>query len=197
MTRSGVRCEAAKSDLEWPISNICFHGEGCRALHAQRQYGSRKGPHCWALPGFRPIQKMVSVHAKSAHAGNPVRFEDAKGRRMRWIVRSRLGLVLIFGLLLLALDVGRSIWARVGYAYPSTEYRPDPAQYADLTWPPGADVDAEGAVGDAALRAALRRLPRAGRTRERSGRAVHVATSSGLHIRQVQVQVHRARRTAH
>ena len=46
---------------------------------------------------------------------------------MRWIVRSRLGLVLIFGLLLLALDVGRSIWARVGYAYPSTEYRPDPA----------------------------------------------------------------------
>jgi mono/diheme cytochrome c family protein len=66
---------------------------------------------------------------------------------MRWIVRSRLGMVLTFGLLLLALDVGRSIWARVGYAYPSTEYRPDPAQYADLTWPPGADVDTEAPLG--------------------------------------------------
>ena len=66
---------------------------------------------------------------------------------MRWIVRSRLGVVLTFGLLLLALDVGRSIWARVGYAYPSTEYRPNPAQYADLTWPPGADVDAEAPLG--------------------------------------------------
>jgi mono/diheme cytochrome c family protein len=48
--------------------------------------------------------------------------------------------VLAFGLLLLALDVGRSVWARVGLAHPSAEYRPDPAQYADLVWPPGADL---------------------------------------------------------
>jgi mono/diheme cytochrome c family protein len=60
---------------------------------------------------------------------------------MYWLLRSRLGVVLVCGVLLLALDVGRSIWARVGLARPSAEYRPDPAQYADLTWPPGADLD--------------------------------------------------------
>jgi len=60
---------------------------------------------------------------------------------MQWLLRSRLGVVLAFGVLFLALDVGRSIWARVGLAHPSAEYRPDPALYADLTWPPGADVD--------------------------------------------------------
>jgi cytochrome c553 len=116
---------------------------------------------------------------------------------MRWIVRSRLGLVLIFGLLLLALDVGRSIWARVGYAYPSTEYRPDPAQYADLTWPPGADVDAEAPLGTRlyARHCAVCHGP--------DGRGNGPAAPSVLPrprdftIRQVQVQVHRARRTAH
>ena len=66
---------------------------------------------------------------------------------MQWLLRSRLGVVLAFGLLFLALDVGRSIWARVGLAHPSAEYRPDPALYADLTWPPGADVDAGAPLG--------------------------------------------------
>ena len=66
---------------------------------------------------------------------------------MHWLLRSRLGVVLVFGVLLLALDVGRSIWARVGLARPSAEYRPDPAQYADLTWPPGADLDRGAPVG--------------------------------------------------
>jgi mono/diheme cytochrome c family protein len=55
--------------------------------------------------------------------------------------------VLVFGVLLLALDVGRSIWARVGLEHPSAEYRPDPAQYADLTWPPGADLDSGTPLG--------------------------------------------------
>jgi len=72
---------------------------------------------------------------------------NANGRRMHWLLRSRLGVVLVFGVLLLALDVGRSIWARVGLARPSAEYRPDPAQYADLTWPPGADLDQGAPLG--------------------------------------------------
>jgi cytochrome c553 len=55
--------------------------------------------------------------------------------------------VLVFGALLLALDVGRSIWARVGLAHPSAEYRPDPAVYADLTWPPGADLHGDAPLG--------------------------------------------------
>ena len=66
---------------------------------------------------------------------------------MHWLFRSRLGVVLVFGVLLLALDVGRSIWARVGLSSPSAEYRPDPAQYADLTWPPGADLDRGAPLG--------------------------------------------------
>ena len=63
------------------------------------------------------------------------------------LLRSRLGVVLACGVLLLALDVGRSIWARVGLARPSAEYRPDPAQYADLSWPPGADLDRGAPLG--------------------------------------------------
>ncbi len=66
---------------------------------------------------------------------------------MHWLLHSRLGVVLVFGVLLLALDVGRSIWTRVGLARPSAEYRPDPAQYADLTWPPGADLDRGAPLG--------------------------------------------------
>lgn len=66
---------------------------------------------------------------------------------MQWLLRTRLGVVLAFGVLVLALDVGRSIWARVGLAHPSAEYRPDPALYADLTWPPGADVDPGAPLG--------------------------------------------------
>ena len=62
-------------------------------------------------------------------------------------LRSRLGAVLIFGAVLLALDVGRSIWARVALEVPTTEYRPDPAHYADLTWPPGADLRQDTPLG--------------------------------------------------
>ena len=66
---------------------------------------------------------------------------------MAWLLRSRLSIALVFGLLLLALDIGRSIWARVGLARPSAEYRPDPTLYADLTWPPGADLDSGAPLG--------------------------------------------------
>jgi mono/diheme cytochrome c family protein len=66
---------------------------------------------------------------------------------MRWLLRSRLWVALTFGALLLVLDLGRSMWARVGLAHPSAEYRPDPAQYADLTWPPGTDLDRGAPLG--------------------------------------------------
>jgi Cytochrome c len=66
---------------------------------------------------------------------------------MARLLRSRLGIVLVFGTLLLALDVGRSIWARVGLEFPTTEYRPDPALYADLTWPPGSQLDRDTPLG--------------------------------------------------
>src|ERR1700687_1467553 len=50
---------------------------------------------------------------------------------------------------------------------------------------------ARRAAGGAGSRATLRRLPRAERTWQRSGRAIEVPASSRLLIRQVQVQVHR------
>ena len=66
---------------------------------------------------------------------------------MPGFLRSRLGVILFFGAALLALDVGRSIWARVALEYPSSEYRPDRALYADLTWPPGADLPQSTPLG--------------------------------------------------
>ena len=49
--------------------------------------------------------------------------------------------------LLLVLDLGRSINARIGYATPVSVWQPSPADYADLTWPPGADLPANAPVG--------------------------------------------------
>ena len=63
------------------------------------------------------------------------------------LLRSRLGVILVFGAVLLALDVGRSIWARVALEVPTAEYRPNPALYADLTWPPGARLDQDTPLG--------------------------------------------------
>jgi len=49
--------------------------------------------------------------------------------------------------LLLVLDLGRSINARIGYATPVSVWQAGPAGYADLTWPPGADLSANAPVG--------------------------------------------------
>jgi len=45
------------------------------------------------------------------------------------------------------LDLGRSIYARVGYAHPVSRWQPDPKVYADLTWPPGADLPGSTPAG--------------------------------------------------
>jgi hypothetical protein len=87
-----------------------------------------------------------------------------------------LGVILFFGAALLALDVGRSIWARVALEYPSSEYRPDRALYADLTWPPGADLP-EHAFGSEGIRAAMCGLSWTGREGERPSRAIDVSAS--------------------
>jgi mono/diheme cytochrome c family protein len=62
----------------------------------------------------------------------PERFRFAR------LKRSHIALTTIA--LLLVLDLGRSINARVGYAAPVSEWQPSPSDYADLTWPPGADL---------------------------------------------------------
>ena len=57
--------------------------------------------------------------------------------------------VLIATLALLAiLDAARSLNARTGYAHPVEVWQPPPSKYADLTWPPGADVPAAAPLGE-------------------------------------------------
>lgn len=53
---------------------------------------------------------------------------------------------MLFGVLIL-LDIARSIYARVGYEQPNAIWQPDPAQYAELNWPPGADLPANAPIG--------------------------------------------------
>jgi mono/diheme cytochrome c family protein len=64
------------------------------------------------------------------------------------LLRSRWRVLLIAISLLLLLDLGRSMYARVGYAKPTEVWQPDPAVYADLTWPPGADLPPDTPVGE-------------------------------------------------
>lgn len=66
---------------------------------------------------------------------------------MAWIVASRARVFAITVLLLALLDLGRSIYARVGYAHPVEVWQPDPNVYADLSWPPGSDLPASAPLG--------------------------------------------------
>src|SRR3989454_3955447 len=66
---------------------------------------------------------------------------------MSWLLASRRRVFFAALGLLLVLDVGRSTLARLGYAHPTAMWQPDPAVYADLTWPPGADLAADVPLG--------------------------------------------------
>ena len=67
--------------------------------------------------------------------------------RRPWLLASRRRVVIALLALLALLDLGRSIFARVGYARPLSVWQPDPKVYADLTWPPGADLPADTPAG--------------------------------------------------
>jgi mono/diheme cytochrome c family protein len=60
----------------------------------------------------------------------------------------RARIVILTAAALLVLDAGRSFYARRGYAQPSEAWQPDPSVYADLTWPPGADVSPDRPLGE-------------------------------------------------
>src|SRR5437879_7833963 len=68
-------------------------------------------------------------------------------RGMLGLLATRRRVVLLAVGLLLALDVGRSIFARLGYARPTSTWQPDPTVYVDLTWPPGADLGPDVPLG--------------------------------------------------
>ncbi len=106
----------------------------------------------------------VDVHGQyeccqtqDAHAWSP--GDHGVGASTRTIALRRMGLdcrmtitrhrriALVSIALLLALDTGRSINARVGYANPAEVWQPDPTVYADLAWPPGSDVSSALPLG--------------------------------------------------
>ncbi len=66
---------------------------------------------------------------------------------MRWLLGSRRRVMLVVLGLLLLLDLGRSIYARLGYARPLEIWQPVATLYADLTWPPGADLPSTAPPG--------------------------------------------------
>jgi mono/diheme cytochrome c family protein len=66
---------------------------------------------------------------------------------MRWVLAARFRVVLVAVSLLLVLDVGRSLWARLGYARPIELWQPEARVYADLRWPPGVDLPADAPLG--------------------------------------------------
>jgi mono/diheme cytochrome c family protein len=51
-------------------------------------------------------------------------------------------------IMLLVLDVGRSINARIGYANAAETWQPDQRVYSDLAWPPGSSMSAEVPLGE-------------------------------------------------
>ena len=76
------------------------------------------------------------------------RDASARGEsRMRRVLGSRRRVVLVTVGVLLALDVGRSLWARGGYARPVEPWQPEVRVYADLAWPPGVDLPADAPLG--------------------------------------------------
>lgn len=70
-----------------------------------------------------------------------------KEDRVSGLTASRGKIVLITLGVLLLLDLGRSLYARIGYARPLEIWQPEPAVYADLTWPPGTDLRATAPLG--------------------------------------------------
>ncbi len=63
------------------------------------------------------------------------------------ILHSRRRILFTTLVLVILLDLGRSVYARVGYAQPVQVWQPDPKVYADIAWPPGSDLPANAPNG--------------------------------------------------
>jgi mono/diheme cytochrome c family protein len=61
---------------------------------------------------------------------------------MNELLHSRRSILIVTIVLLVLLDLGRSVYARLGYAQPVQAWQPDPKVYADIAWPPGSDLPA-------------------------------------------------------
>src|SRR5579872_7318598 len=66
---------------------------------------------------------------------------------MRWLPPSRGRAIAIVVVVLLALDAGRSIYARTGARQPTERWEPQATEYSHLAWPPSANVPAGASQG--------------------------------------------------
>ena len=64
-----------------------------------------------------------------------------------WLLASRRRVVFVTLAALLVLDLGRSLYARVGYAEPVSTWQPKGTVYADIAWPPGSQLTANASTG--------------------------------------------------
>jgi mono/diheme cytochrome c family protein len=67
---------------------------------------------------------------------------------MGWVLSTRTRVVVSTLVVLGLLDLGRSLYARVGYARPTEVWQPLSSLYADLSWPPGVDLPATASLGE-------------------------------------------------
>src|SRR5258708_16205460 len=67
---------------------------------------------------------------------------------MSWLLATRARVLLLSVLVLAALDVARSIYARIAYSESTPRWEPDPSDYANLTWPRGREVKADASPGE-------------------------------------------------
>ncbi|HEX6383708.1 MAG TPA: c-type cytochrome [Anaerolineae bacterium] len=67
-------------------------------------------------------------------------------RGLEWLLASRRRVVLVALLALLVLDLGRSLYARVGYAQPAEPWQEAP--YEAMAWPPSVAVPAGASLGE-------------------------------------------------
>lgn len=67
---------------------------------------------------------------------------------MGWVLSTRTRIVVSTLIVLGLLDLGRSLYARNGYASPTEVWQPLSSVYADLGWPPGVDVPPTASVGE-------------------------------------------------
>ena len=63
------------------------------------------------------------------------------------MIGTRRRVILIAIAILVILDIGRSVFARLGHARPTELWQPSAEVYADLAWPPGSDVPASAPPG--------------------------------------------------
>lgn len=57
-----------------------------------------------------------------------------------WFHSKRRLTLVVTVLVLLLLDLGRSLYARYGYEEPTDKWQPDPSELTDVMWPPGSDL---------------------------------------------------------